>query len=174
MKPSLRRPALLPILLVVMLASCSKSTPKPSSSEAAGHAAAATVPPGGQGLQSPAASRPGSAGSGSLAGAVAQVEQSFAAAKAALSADDIETMVKSMAIGRQGLSRVNAILPQANLAPANLQSARAAAAALDTCCTQAETALRTGQDVAPSQLQALAQQLDTAIASLKASTAGAP
>jgi hypothetical protein len=178
MKRSLRQPAGPAFLLVVVLASCgpaaSKQSPAGAGGDAAAPSAAATPAPGPQGGHSPAAARPGPSGAGSLAAAVGQVEQSVAAAKAALSADDIDTMANAMATGRQGLSRVNALLPRANLAPAKLQAARAAAATLDACCSQAEAALRTGQDGTPSQLEALAQQLDTAVASLKASTAGAP
>lgn len=178
MKPSFRQPAGPALLLVVVLASCgpaaSKQSPAEAGDNAAAPAAAATAVSGPQGGHSPAATRPGPSGGGSLGEAVGQVEQSVAAAKAAISADDIDTMAKAMATGRRGLSRVNALLPRANLAPAKLQAARAAAATLDACCSQAEAALRTGQDGTPSQLEALAQQLDTAIASLKASTAGVP
>lgn len=178
MTPFLRQPASQTLLLVVILASCSPASSKQSPPGAGGNAdapaGAATAAPSSQGGHSLVGPRPAPSGGVSLAGAVGQVEQSFAAAKAALSADDIETMVKAMATGRQWLSQVNSLLPRANLAPAKLQAAKAAAAALNACCSQAETALRTGQDVAPSELQALAQQLDAAIASLKANTSGVP
>ena len=180
MKPSLRQPAGPALLLVVVLAlaSCgpaaSRQSPAGAGGDAATPAAAATAAPGPQGAHPPAAAGQGSSGAGSLAAVVGQVAQSVAAAKAALSADDIDTMAKAMATGRQGLSRINVLLPRANLAPAKLQAARAAAATLDACCSQAEAALRTGQDASPSQLEALARQLDRAIAALKASTAGAP
>lgn len=174
MKSSSRQLCAAVVLVTLLLAACSKSPSSSKPGEVGSQGVAASAAPGPHAGNAPAGSRPGSAGSGSLAGAVGQVEQSFAGAKAALAADDIETLVKAMAAGRQWLSQISALLPRANLAPAKLQAARAATAALESCCSQAETALRTGQEVDPSQLQSIAQQIDAAIASLKANTAGVP
>jgi len=121
-----------------------------------------------------AASQPPLSRSGSLTEAVGVVEQAFAAAKVALVTEDIGSLAPALATGRRGLSQIRVLSDRANLAPDKAQAIRADVAALERYCSQAEATLRMTQDVSIEQLQAVAQRVDTAIAALKANTAGSP